>query len=896
MNRLWIIPHTHWDREWYEPHDVFRARLVRMMDRLLDLLETEPDYRFTLDGQSAAIEDYLEIRPEERERVQAAVRRGQLALGPFQILLDEFACDGETIIRNLERGIRSARRLGGEMRVGYLPDMFGHAAQMPQILRGFGIVDAVMWRGVPDAVRRHAFMWEAPNGDDVRAEYLWDGYGSALKLFEPVEKLPQLVADYVAANAEWFMGEDIAGMYGTDHIAPREDLAEIVRRYNGEGHDLPMRIATLEEVVVSRDHDPRALAALPRVLGEMRAAARGNLLPGVLSIRPALKAAMARAERDLTTAERLDALIGGTSRTSFFERGWGLVIESTAHDSVTGCGVDTTAEQVETRLHVATHTARGAIDIVLDSLGALAPQGSVAVFNQVGWPRRVQAELVVDGTTVPDGAQQLELLPTVLGDERLTTVELPRILRRIHGQELFGKLIRTWSWEGDDLRFEVADEAAGDFDLSVFAAAVEQRVGASDPDKIWRVHTVVPPSQRVLVAGGLDGLSAGALSIQDSGPADEPVRFRDGVLSNGLVEVAVRDDGLVDLRDPASGVELLGALGVIDEGDCGDTYNYGPTRDDAITHPDGVDVEVLEDGPLRGRVLIRRSYRVPVGLDAGDRNRRCAETVEMVVDTVVELRESESFLRVRVTTLNPARDHRVRVLVPTRQQGVTGSASAGQYGVTERGREAEGGWGEHPLPTFPATRFVHAGEVGVLVDRLVEYEVLDGSAADQLALTVLRGVGLMSVNLHPLRDEPAGSELPTPAAQYLGREVELSFGIDLRSPDWSDSEIMRHSDTFRFEPVQVTGAGQRAGAADVGFTTHGRAVLESLRRSDGDLEARLVNYSRSATPLRVRAEGTWDRCDLSGAVLERNLDLWDTQVPAAGIVTLRRKHGDNPAH
>lgn len=888
MSGIWVIPHTHWDREWYEPHDVFRARLVRMIDGLLDLLEAEPDYRFTLDGQSAAFEDYLEIRPEERERVRSAVERGQLALGPFQILLDEFACDGETIIRNLELGIRAARTMGREMRIGYLPDMFGHAAQMPQLLRGFGIADAALWRGVPGAVDRHAFVWEALNGDAVRVEYLWDGYGSALKLFEPTEKLAHLVAGYAAENAEWFMGEDIAGMYGTDHMSPRSDLAEIVRAYNGQGHDIAMRIATLEDVVESRDHSPGALARLPRVVGEMRSHARGNLLPGVFSIRTNLKAAMAHAERELTTAERFDALIGGSPRTAFFDRGWGLVVESTAHDSVTGCGVDATAEEVETRLHVASHTARGAIDIGLAELARLAPTGAVAVFNQLGCRRRVQAELIVEGTEVPTGAQQLESLPRVIGDERLTTDHLPRILRRIHGQELFGKLIRSWSWEDDELTFEVAEQAAGDFDLSVFTAAIKQRVEASSPTKIWRVRTTVPPSQRVLVAGEAEGLSAAVLSPQTSAPAGEPVWFRDGVLGNGLIEARVRGDGLVDVSDLSTGAKIAGALGVADEGDCGDSYNYGPVDEAAVTDPVDVRVEVLERGPLRGRVRIRRTFRVPGGLDASDRHRRSTELVEMTIDTVVELREGEPFLRVRVVTVNPARDHRVRVLVPTLDHGVTESASAGQYGVTERGRTAEGGWGEYPLPTFPGTRFVHAGRVGLLLDKLVEYEVIDGGPTDQVALTLLRGVGLMSVNLHPLRDEPAGSQLPTPGAQYPGTEVELNFGIDLRSPDWSESELMRHSELFRFDPVCAVGTGTEAATAGIGFATHGQVVLESLRRIGEVTEARLVNYSRAARPLRVRAEGVWDRCDLTGEVLEPDVNLWDLSVPGGTIVTLRR--------
>src|SRR5690606_32844581 len=125
---LVLVPHTHWDREWYEPHDVFRLRLVHVLDDVVARLETDPEFRFTLDGPTAAIEDYLEIRPERRVRVRALVRAGRLAVGPFLILLDEFCCDGETIVRNLELGLARAERLGAAMPVGYLPDMFGHTA------------------------------------------------------------------------------------------------------------------------------------------------------------------------------------------------------------------------------------------------------------------------------------------------------------------------------------------------------------------------------------------------------------------------------------------------------------------------------------------------------------------------------------------------------------------------------------------------------------------------------------------------------------------------------------------------------------------------------------------------------------------------------------------------
>ncbi len=894
-SRVWVIPHTHWDREWYEPHDVFRARLVAMMDDLLDTLEGELEYRFTLDGQSAAIDDYLEIRPERLEQVRAAVQRGQLAVGPFQILLDEFCCDGETIVRNLEHGIASARRLGPEMRVGYLPDMFGHAAQMPQILSGFGISDASLWRGVPARVGEHAFVWEGLDGSRVRVEYMWDGYGNALKLFEPLHKLPELVVGYVEENAAWFRGEDVAGMFGTDHMAPRRDLIDILCANDGGDAGIDLRIGTMEDVTSSRDHSPEALQKLAHVRGELRSHARGNLLPGVFSIRTNIKAAMAGAERAVGTAERFDAWAGGASRTSLLHRSWGLVIESTAHDSVTGCGSDATADQVESRLKTAMHTARGAIDIALTTLSSRAPVGSVSVFNQSGWARDVAVEMVVEISDValPPGAQRLEELPTVIGDETVENADLPRIIRRIHGQELFGKQIRFWRWDDDGLVFEVADVANGDFDLAVFSAELQVRMAGAAPGQSWRVMTTVPRRCRVLVSGRVAGLSQLALDVASADMPECPVSVEDGTITNALVSATVLADGSVRIQDLTQGIVLDRALRIVDEGDRGDSYNYGPLDGGAVTVPVEVQTETIEAGPLRGRIRIRRTFQLPAHLNGEDRGSRSLELVNQLVDTVLELRHGESFLRVEVSLVNQVADHRLRVLIPSASAHVDSSSSAGQYGVTTRGRSAEGGWGEHPLPTFPATRFIHAGRVGLLLDKLVEYEVVDGDdGIDDIALTALRSVGMMSVNLHPLRDEPAGSEIPTPGAQYLGTSVALSFAVDLGSPvGWQSSTLIQNSDTFRFEPVVAPGrsSGEMAVELPSPIETHGAVALESLRRVDDTLEARFVNYLDTAQPLRAVTDGRWFVTNLAGDVAEATVDPWDFEVGAGTILTLRRK-------
>lgn len=59
-----LVTHSHWDREWYRTFQDFRARLVDLVDRVIELCDADPGYRFLLDGQTVVLEDYLEIRPQ----------------------------------------------------------------------------------------------------------------------------------------------------------------------------------------------------------------------------------------------------------------------------------------------------------------------------------------------------------------------------------------------------------------------------------------------------------------------------------------------------------------------------------------------------------------------------------------------------------------------------------------------------------------------------------------------------------------------------------------------------------------------------------------------------------------------------------------------------------------
>lgn len=933
-----LVPHTHWDREWYEPHDVFRLKLVHVLDEVIARLEDDPAFRFTLDGQTAAIEDYLQLRPENRARVAALVRGGQLAIGPFLILLDEFCCGGETIVRNLELGIAAADRLGGAMEVGYLPDMFGHIAQMPQILHGFGIQHAALWRGVPGVVHEHAFAWSAPDGSAVRCEYLFDGYGSALDMFAVPGKLRELSSQYREQTRVWFGEDPVLGMLGTDHSAPAADLMTRVREHNAGARPNgapPLTVVTLWEYLSGREGD--LTAGLRDVRGELRSHARGNLLPGVFSVRTNLKAAMAEAELALTQAERIDALYSHEDHRPFFDLGWSRVVECSAHDSITGCGVDATADQVAARLASAAHIGRAVTERVAGHLAQAVPSDAHLVINTLPWARTVQADITMtpEPGQVEDAArtQLLGELDTALGDERIASADLEKVLRRIHGRELFGQQIVSHRWGDGRLDFEVAEVPEGAFDPSTLAGEIQAAMSAPDAaEKSWRVVTTARRRSRMLVEVDIPPL--GHVAVRPTAPPFAPrsaarsgsrVTASTTRLSNDLLDVVVATDGTLTLTG-ADGTVLRGVGRLVDEGDRGDSYNYGPLAGGTARDlPDVVRLRVLAAGPIRGVVEVERRYNLPVGLDPTDRNLPIDKTAEFRTRMLVELRADEPFVRLTIDFINTVCDHRLRLHVPVGGR-VGESVGAGQFGVVRRGRTAEGGWGEFPLPTFPTTTFVSAGSAHVLVSKLTEYEIvtpeagtagelalgraeLTADGGDELALTLLRVVGMMSVNLHPLRDEPAGSEIPVPGAQYLGTSVTTRLAVLPHSGSWEEAEVARWAEIFCHDAVVCRGsgaAGMPLPPPVSGPALHGPAVLTSLRAvhegpgGGSVVEARLVSVSSDEAQVELDVlRGTrWAITDMRGRPIGSHTELASDQgaLPAWSIRTLRSVPGAGSAH
>src|SRR5579883_2121533 len=230
-----IVPHTHWDREWYQTFQQFRFRLVQTIDSLLDILDNDPGFtHFLLDGQTVVLEDYLEVQPEQEERLKKYTRSGRIQVGPWYIQPDEFLVSGESLVRNLQRGLRQAGEFGEPMRVGYVPDCFGHIAQLPQILRGVGIDNAVFWRGVGAEAQKSEFYWAAPDGTTVLVLHLADplGYSNARQMPLNPDDFAMRVELLVANLLPKATTNVLLFMNGSDHLEPQAGLPAVIEAAN----------------------------------------------------------------------------------------------------------------------------------------------------------------------------------------------------------------------------------------------------------------------------------------------------------------------------------------------------------------------------------------------------------------------------------------------------------------------------------------------------------------------------------------------------------------------------------------------------------------------------------------------------------------------------------------
>jgi alpha-mannosidase len=683
------ISGTHWDREWYRPFEEYRLLLVQLVDELLEIMEEDGEFRyFQFDGQTCMLEDYLDIRPENRERLGALIRDGRILIGPWFTMPDLFCPDGESLVRNLQFGRRIAREWGTDpMPVGFICDMFGHPSQMPQIFAGFGIRDIVMGRGTNESTTDMYFEWLAPDGTRALTFKLQDkiGYGAfahprailegesqaALQDLDGYAQFAGELADaahdpdhvkkvredwgrqslgtYVNGETQRANLPVIAVMDTMDHIMPAEDVGRYLRLIHESAPGVAAHHSTLPQFfadIRSQSEDTE----LQKRRGEQREPSRDKcgylyLIPNCVSARVRLKLAGDAAagllqrwsEPLLALAESKSEDIG--KMRPFLDRAWKLVLTNHAHDSVCGCSIDQVHRDMMNRFEQAQvlgeqlrHQAFAALTVDCRELAQEKDDFTLTLFNPAFTP--VEESVIFDidlPTDYPasfhEGFRSQEVKSFVLEDAEGNTVPYQRL--RVT---------------------PVMNERS----------RVAKHCFISDG-----------PFARYTVAANLSLPACGYTSLRVR-PAERPVRvmgsLRTGPVAaeNEHLAISVANNGSLTLTDKRTGEIYSDLLTFEDRSEIGDGWFHGESVNDApaLSSATGAQVRVLHDGPEIVTFRIEVTLAVPKRYN-WHAEAPVEETVPLRIRSDVSLRRGARVVDVATTIDNVAEDHRLQLLLPS---------------------------------------------------------------------------------------------------------------------------------------------------------------------------------------------------------------------------------------
>ena len=814
-----IVPHTHWDRAWYLPFQKYRYKLVEMVDDLLDIMENNPTAypSFELDGQTVVLEDYLEVKPENAERIIKLVEKGRLNIGPWYVLPDEYIVGGEALVRNLLMGARTAERWGGRSEVGYVPDPFGHVGQLPAILKGAGLETFIFTRGAGPWIQEAGgvFNWYASDGRaKVLAIQQIPDYPCLMAWgFEerPLDRKDGLDVDVDTAmgrmerlldkhEAMGWKPDVLLFGQGSDHTHPQPTLPMLIgkasQKFNGrirfQHSSFPAYIEALRDWLGRKK--------VFRYQGELHSGWDRNILSGVFSARLYLKRANDHTMRTLRDrVEQLSAIScahGGRFRGARLDLAWREVLRNHPHDDICGCSVDETHDDMEVRFKHAqqvcamleddvraelrdqmdlSHEDRDAIPLLLHNPLPKAWSGTLMIDLAVpkfrcwldhGLPVKLEMAAPSGDCLVHTGGLVIQPKSWDLHvhHDRVANVELPRIAGRIH------------------------------------------------------VHRL-PPG--LSVAHLLPGRGTASLP---GAPVNIGGEFgRTDWMDNGLVRVLFRADGRFDVMDHATGRHLVGVGRLEDSEDAGDSYDWSaggypveqaagrgskmPTRisamdtrcadEDEANRQVFLTIENKDDWTATIRLHV--AWALPARFDDG-RQQRTDELEWNTIDHYITMRSGHAMIEVETWINNACEDHRLRLHVPTGVDAKTVHAG-GAFDVIERpcSWPHHADWEQPHVPTHHFSDLLMAqdkeGGIAVLCPGSNEYEAIPGEEGTTLAVTLLRATGHLSRDGFASRRNRAGPVFEAPGAQCKGAHW-TRWAVMAFEDSWHEANLHQIAETY----------------------------------------------------------------------------------------------------
>ena len=767
-----IIPHTHWDREWYFTTSRSKIYSLNHFKEIFDVLENNKNFsHFLLDAQLSIIDDYLEFHPYDENRIKKLVTEGKLIIGPWYTQTDQMVISGESIIRNLYYGIERAKDFGAYMKTGYMPDSFGQSAQMPQLLNGFNIKYNTFKRGLGDShYPKNEFYWEAPDGSRVFNMYL-DRYGNFVYFTSEADSLNNLMAKLKEETDRRSLIGTLTLYNGEDQRPIRKNLPEIVEKLNELNPDSNFYISTIDNVMEKAENNG---FHYDTVKGEMTSGQFSRVHKSIYSTRADLKIKNNKNENLIVNiSEPLSSIAyksGFEYENKVFEKAWKLMAENAAHDSIGMCNSDETNNSIEYRNDTVKSLMDNLNDLKMREIGSAIPEKDIfqfQVYNFLPYKRSgvLKAEIFTPFTDI----EIYDTDGTVYESKVLKSEKLEeRIKNKMKSEVGFNTNDNPrWIKENSEIyKTELLIYLKDTLPLGYRTLFMRKKESA---DKVYECSTEV------------------------------------NEIENDLLNIKIQKNGSIIIKDKKNNLEKEGFLIFEDSGDAGDTYDYSEPYSDRILTSENSEIEILETekNSLLNKIKYSVKMNIPYNLTSREQKQ---DNIQIEFFVTLSLEKDSSLVKVDVEVENKAIEHRVRVLFKTGIES-TESIADQQFGTIRRPvylseveNWRENGWNEKPRTIEPMQSFVSLANdhenVSIITDCVREYQVT-GEKFDTIALTLFRSTPEMGKA--ELEDRPGRASgmanWETPDANLL-KNLKFNFAISIGKNEYSISKISNISKEY----------------------------------------------------------------------------------------------------
>lgn len=767
-----IIPHTHWDREWYFTTSRSKIYSLNHFKEIFDVLENNKNFsHFLLDAQLSIIDDYLEFHPYDENRIKKLVTEGKLIIGPWYTQTDQMVISGESIIRNLYYGIERAKDFGAYMKTGYMPDSFGQSAQMPQLLNGFNIKYNTFKRGLGDShYPKNEFYWESPDGSRVFNMYL-DRYGNFVYFTSEADSLNNLMAKLKEETDRRSLIGTLTLYNGEDQRPIRKNLPEIVEKLNELNPDSNFYISTIDNVMEKAENNG---FHYDTVKGEMTSGQFSRVHKSIYSTRADLKIKNNKNENLIVNiSEPLSSIAyksGFEYENRVFEQAWKLMAENAAHDSIGMCNSDETNNSIEYRNDTVKSLMDNLNDLKMREIGSAIPEKDIFQFQVYNFlPYRRSGVLKAEIFTPFTDIEIYDTDGTVYESKVLKSEKLEERIK-------------------NKMKSEVG------FNTNDNPRWIEENVEIYKTELLIYLKDTLPLGYRTLF-------------MRKKESADKVYECSTEVneIENDLLNIRIQKNGSIIIKDKKNNLEKEGFLIFEDSGDEGDTYDYSEPYSDRILTNENSEIEILEieKNSLLNKIKYSVKMNIPYNLTSREQKQ---DNIQIEFFVTLSLEKNSSLVKVDIELENRAIEHRVRVLFRTGIESVESIADQ-QFGTIRRPvylseveNWRENGWNEKPRTIEPMQSFVSLANdhenVSIITDCVREYQIT-GEKFDTIALTLFRSTPEMGKA--ELEDRPGRASgmanWETPDANLL-KNLKFNFAISIGKNEYSISKISNISKEY----------------------------------------------------------------------------------------------------